>query len=121
MGEEQVSLLRLPPRTAASIRELAATDGLSDEEDGLSDEEMVEIAVAVYAAVPSERRAALKAALRDGSQADFDESATDRASVVRFFDAVRSRLAAEMKAEATRGSETDEDLLAEAVRLTKRR
>lgn len=66
-------------------------------------------------------RAALKDALRDGSRADPGERQPDRASVVRFFDAVRSRLAAEMQTGTTNDSATDEDDLAEAVRLTKGR
>jgi hypothetical protein len=75
VGDEQVPVLRLSSKAADAIRELAAVEGLSEGE-------MVEVAVSAYAALPSERRAAAKAALHDAPQPDADgEVPPDRASV----------------------------------------
>lgn len=113
MGDEQVPVLRLSPRAVEAVRELAAIEGLSEDE-------MVEVAVSAYATLPSERRAAAKAAMRDAPQPGPDGAAPDRASVVRSFDTARARLAAEARIAPAGALETDDDILAEAIRLTKR-
>ena len=112
MGDEQVPVLRPSPNAADVIRELAASEGLSEGE-------MVEVAVSAYAALPSERRAAAKAALREASQLGLDGAAPDRASVARSFDSARARLAAEART-APRGAVETDDVLVEAIRLTRR-
>ena len=113
MGNEQVPVLRLSPNAADVIRELAASEGLSEGE-------MVEVAVSAYAALPSERRAAAKAALREAPQLGLDGAAPDRASVARSSDPARARLAAEARTAPRDAVETDDDILVEAIRLTKR-
>ena len=95
--------VQMAPDVAALVRAMA-------ERDGRTDAEVVAAAVRQLAMLYPDIRAELVATA---------PSAMDRSGLVCVFDATRDAAAAEMRLTNKRPLESDEDILAEAVRLTR--
>ncbi len=130
---EQTPSLRLPEETLEQIRALAGVDGLSAEE-------MVGVAVLAYAVLTPERRLRLVVSWREAHRSesqlkqlpahvkkatpDVHKAAphthkTGREALVEAFDKARDMVVAEMRQADLPRLETDEEILEEAVRLTR--